>query len=117
MVLSGPTSFAWTAVIDGQPVTTFDQSTADRIGPIVMAAGPNPAAVAQVLIQFCRMQPAAANALLAALPKPLLTVMVLGGLTGVVDVSLTGLVAALSQAGAQLLLPSQGHSPAWWSGL
>ena len=96
---SSTNSFTFSATRDGQPIQTYDQKTADGIGPILMAVGDNPTAVVQALQQWCGMGADSAEDFLLAIPAPIPDPHPLN------EAFLDGLVVAFRQAGADVLAP------------
>jgi len=94
-----PNPFSFHTERDGQPIQTYDQETADGIGPILMNAGANPAAVIQTLQQWCALSPDSAQTFLASLPAPIPDPHPLN------ESFVDGLAAAFRQAGAEVLSP------------
>lgn len=96
---SSTNSFSFQVTRDGQPVQTYDQKTADGIGPILVGVGPDPAAVVQALQQWCQMGPRPAQEFLLTVPAPIPDLYPLN------EAFLDGLAAAFRQAGAMVLVP------------
>ena len=92
-------SFSFHTERDGQPIQTYDQETADGIGPILMDVGANPAAVLQTLQQWCGLSLDSAQTFLTSLPAPIPDLHPLN------ESFVDGLAAAFRQAGAEVLSP------------
>ena len=92
-------SISVNATRDGQPIQTYDQKTADGIGPILLAVGADPAAVVEALQQWCGMGPGPAQEYLSTIPAPIPDLHPLN------EAFVDDLAAAFRQAGAEVLAP------------
>jgi len=101
---SSANSFTFNVTRDGRPVATYDQKTADGIGPILMSVGTNPAAVVQALQQWCGMDPGQIQEFLLTVPAPIPDLHPLN------EAFIDGLAAEFRQAGAEVLAPGPDAS-------
>jgi len=95
-------SFTSTVTINGQPVTTWDQTAVDAVGPVMLGMGPDPQAVAGVLRDRCGMAGGMTQAYFATLPAPL------PNNESMPETQADALVSELRQAGADVLTPGPG---------
>ena len=97
-------SYTFNVTHAGQPIQTYDQQTADGIGPILLAVGDDPAAVVQTLQQWCGMDPERAQEYLSTIPAPIPDLYPLN------EDFIDGLATAFRQAGAEVLAPGPDSS-------